>query len=143
MACEITFKDRFVQLNNMQFNRLIDFAIEIAEVSATTTETEFVERMKNRNEGFFWPGRGIEIEEDFPEIVERKFWSRVFFDLSRAIFDRTTGIHTHSFWQSQSIHQAHGTGLLFEYAVRDAEPRWSADTIDRREFDEVVNRRKR
>jgi hypothetical protein len=143
MACEIAFKDRTVQLNNRQFARLIDFAIEIAERTATSNDVPYVERMKKLNNDCFWPGRGIDIEKDFPGVAERKFWSRVLFDTSRAIFDRTVGLHEHSFWQAQAIHQAHGAGLLFECAVRDVEPRWSADTIDRREFDEVINGTKR
>ena len=139
MACRIEFKDRFVQLNNMQFARLIYFAIEVGEGAACDGEIAFVERMKQLNSEAFWPGRGIAIEEDFPNVDERKFWSRVFLDASRAIFDRTIGIHEHEFWQAQAIHQAHATGLLFEYSVREVEPRWSADTVDRREFDRVVN----
>lgn len=139
MACQITFKDEFVQLNNMQFSRLIDFGIEIAEQTRTVHERSFVERMKKMQQECFWPGRGIDIIEDFPETSERKFWSRVFFDTSRAIFDRRIWIHEHSFWQAQSIHQSHATGLIFEHAVREVEPGWSADTLDRREFDKVVN----
>jgi hypothetical protein len=139
MACQIIFKTSFVQLNNMQFDRLINFGIEIAERSACADERPFVERMKKLRNEYFFPGCGIEISRDFPEIVERKFWSRIFFDTSRAIFDRKVGIHEHSFWQAQSIHQSYATGLLFEEAVRDFEPQWSADTLDRREFDKVVN----
>jgi hypothetical protein len=140
MACQITFKEQFVQVNNMQFARLIDFGIELGEQAAEDGERPFVERMKKMRDECFFPGRGIDIDEDFPEISERKFWSRIFFDLSRAIFDRKVGLHDHSFWQAQAIHQAHAAGLIFEYAVRDNEPRWSADTLDRREFDKVVNR---
>ena len=139
MACQITFQDRRVQFNNRQFSRLIDLAIEVAERTATSADAPFIERMKRLDAECFWPGRGIEIEEDFPDATERKFWCRVFFDTSRAVFDRTIGMHQHSFWQAQAIYQAYGTGLLFEYAVRDTEPGWSADTIDRREFDEAVN----
>lgn len=87
----------------------------------------------------FWPGRGIEIEEGFPDPTERKFWRRIFFDTSRAIFDRTIGVHDHSYWQAQAIYHAHGTALLFEYAVRNSEPRWSAVSVDRREFDQTTN----
>lgn len=143
MACQITFKESSVQLNNMQFSRLIDFGIGVAEASAGEAERPFVERMKKMRDECFWPGRGIEIAEDFPEIEERKFWSRVFLDTSRAIFERTVGIHEHSFWQAQAIHETHATGLLFEQAARDVDPRWSADTLDRREFDWVVNGRQR
>jgi hypothetical protein len=138
MTCEITFKDHSVELNNRQFANLIDFAIAIGERSAASGGP-YVDRMKKMRDEFFWPGRGIAIEEDFPDISERKFWSCVFFDASRAIFDRTVGVHEHSFWQARAIHQAHSAGLLFELAVRDTEREWSADTIDRREFDRVVN----
>src|SRR5690242_18745989 len=84
MACQISFKHSFVQLNNMQFSRLIDFGIEIANRSSSDEERQFVERMKRLCDSF-WPGRGIKIEDDFPELPERKFWSRIFFDTSRAI----------------------------------------------------------
>jgi hypothetical protein len=63
----------------------------------------------------------------------------VFFDTSRAIFDRKVGVHEHSFWQAQAIHQTHATGLIFEQAVRDADRKWSADTLDRKQFDKIVN----
>ena len=139
MACQITFKDRWVQLNNRQFGNLVEFAIEVAEASVADSETANVDRMKEMRDERFWPGRGIEIEEDFPDTSERKFWSRVFFDTARAIFERGVGLHEHTYWQAQAIHQAYTTGLLFEFAVRDSEPGWSADTIDRREFDKVVN----
>jgi len=139
MACQITFKDHWVQLNNRQFSNLIAFAIEVAQASVVDSEVVYVDRMKRMRDECLWPGRGIEIEEDFPDIPERKFWSRIFLDTSRAIFEREVGSHEHTYWQAQAIHQAHSTGLLFECAVRDSEPRWSADTIDRREFERVVN----
>lgn len=139
MACEIEFKDRTVRLNNRQFSTLIAFAIEIAECTVAGGESVYLDRMKELNHSCFWPGRGIDIQEDFPDLDERKFWSRVFLDTARAIFDRSIGHHDHSFWQVQAIYQAHGTGLLFEYAVRESERQWSADSIDRREFSRVVN----
>lgn len=141
MACQITFQDRCVQLNNAQFSRLIDWAILIAERTAADSELVFVVRMKQLRDECFWPGRGIDVEEDFPELPELNFWCRVFYETSRAIFDRTVGNHDHSFWQAQAIHQTYSTGQLFEYAVRASEPRWSADTTDRREFDNFVNRK--
>jgi len=139
MACAIRFKEVDVEVNNVQFSRLIDFGIEIADQTAASEERRYVERIKKMRYQCFWPGRGIDISEDFPEIPERKFWSRVFFDVSRAIFDRKVGVHEHSFWQAQAIHQAHAAGLLFERAVRDVEPRWFADTLDGRDFDRIVN----
>ncbi len=139
MACEIEFKGRMVRLNNRQFSTLIAFAIEIAERTTSASDATHLTRMKKMYDECFWPGRGIDIQDDFPDHNERKFWSRVFLDTARAIFDRSIGQHEHLFWQAQAIHQAHGTGLLFEYAVRESERGWSADSIDRREFHQVVN----
>ncbi|HXI69218.1 MAG TPA: hypothetical protein VNN22_02555 [Verrucomicrobiae bacterium] len=128
-----------MQLNNMQFARLIDFGVEIAERLSNAEDRPFIEHMKKLRDESFFPGRGIWIEQDFPSAVEQKFWSRVFLEVSRAIFDKKVGVHEHSFWQAQAIHQAHATGLIFQQAVRAIEPQWSADTLDRREFDKFVN----
>ncbi len=136
MACEIRFKERSVPLNNRQFYRMIDFGVEFAEQTALPEEREFVERMKRMNAECFWPGRGLDIGEDFKEVEERKFWSRTFLDLSRAIFDRRIGIQDYSFWQALAIHQSYAIGLLFEHSVREVESQWDADTLDGRQWKE-------
>jgi len=97
--------------------------------------------MKKLIEEEFWPGRDVELETDFPDLAERKFWSRVFYDTARAILDRKVGIHDDAFWQAQCIWQAYGMGNLFEEAVRSVEPRWMALSVDRIEFERVVNGR--
>ena len=99
--------------------------------------------MARLNEREFWPGRGIRIEEDFPDPEEQKFWSRIFLDTARAVFDRRVGRHEHAFWQAQCIYQAYATGRLFIEAVRDRVGYWFPDTIDHREFDRVVNKTER
>ncbi len=139
MTCEIIFNDRGIQLNNRQFENLINFTLEVAETSALNSETPYISHMKKMRDECFFPGRGIAIEEDFPDVLERKFWSRMFFNTSRAIFERKVGVHEHTYWQAQAIYQAYSTGLLFELAVREFEPQWSAETIDRQEFEKVVN----
>jgi hypothetical protein len=78
----------------------------------------------------FWPGRYVEIETDFPDVAERRFWSRVFYGTARRVFDRKIGNHEHSFWQAQLIWQAYGMGHLFQEAVRSTEPRWMPHSID-------------
>jgi hypothetical protein len=139
MACQISFRQSFIRLNNMQFSRVVDFAIEVAEASANTEERPFVERMKRLRTFDFFPGCVIDVESKFPDVPERKFWSRVLFDTARAIFERRVGLHEYAFWQAQAIYQTYGIGLLFEDAVREVEPRWRADTVDVREFHRVVN----
>ena len=113
MACQITFKERFVQLNNMQFGALIGFGIQVAERTARPEDAPLIARMKRLNSEEFWPGRGFDILADFPDRAEQKFWCRVFFDTSRAIFDRQIGKHEHSFWQAQAIHQAQRHSVAF------------------------------
>ncbi len=143
MASQIAYRDREVLVNNRQFSNLVDFAIETAEKSAGEDAAAWTERMKKLRDVEFWPGRGIDIEEDFPDVEERKFWARVLYDTARGIFTRSTGHHEHEFWQAQAIHQAYASAILFQDSVREVEPRWSAESIDRIEFDEVVNGHKR
>jgi hypothetical protein len=139
MACQITFREREVRLNNRQFSNLIAFTISVAESSRTDDEAQFVERLKRMSDTEFWPGRGIEIETDFPNVAEQKFWCRMFFDTARAICHGEVGATQHRYWQAQASHQAYSTAMLFEDAVRTVEPDWRAATLDRIEFDRVVN----
>jgi|GEM_PF-1362906 len=142
MASQIAYKDQEVPTNNMQFSRLIDFVIQVGRTTAKgSAEERYVDRMSQLHETEFWPGRGIQIEDDFPDIEEQKFWARVFLDTAREIFDRRIGIHEHSFWQAQCIWQAYGAGQLFVAAVRDTDRRWLPDSRDYHEFDLVVNKR--
>ena len=142
MACVIHYKDQNVLANNMQFSSLIEFAIEAGQKTATEgEECRIVGRMIDLRDREFFPGRDLDIEADFPDLNERKFWARIFLNTAREIFDRKVGVHDHSFWQAQRIYQAYGTGLLFEQAARSQEARWVADSIDHREFDRVINRK--
>ena len=136
MACRIVCGEQFVPLNNAQFSLLIDLAIEVGRGSSKDTgESQFVDRMIQMRDETFWPGRGIDLERDFPVLEEQKFWARVFLDTARAIFERRVGRHDQAFWQAQCIWQAYGTGILFQNAVRLKEPAWRADSIDNTEFD--------
>ncbi len=137
MACEIKYGTKEVPLNNSQFYnsqfyRLLDLGLEVAKRTATAADQPFVARMQSLDDNEFWPGRGIDIEADFPDLAERKFWCRVFLDTARAICDRSAGHHEHQFWQALSVWQAYRTDDLFHDAVRVAEPRWEPDTLDGR-----------
>ena len=143
MACTIVFKKSVVWLNNMQFSRLIALALQAARRSSSADEHKFVERMGQMESEEFWSGRGIDISADFPSVEERKFWARVFLDTARLVFDREVGKHEHHFWQAQTIHQAYGVGLLFQNAARQDDPDWRANTVDTREFDQLMNGPKR
>jgi len=142
MSHYISFKDKGQWINNMLFRSLLEFSIETGELQASIEERTYLELMKKRvTDGFFWPGRDVDLEQDFPTIPERKFWSRVFFEIARAIFERKIGVHAQTYWQAQRIYLAYGLGNLFQESVREIEPTWHAETLDNREFDRVVNGR--
>jgi hypothetical protein len=140
MSCRIVYREQYVPLNNAQFSRLIDLAIDVGRGSSQDAqESQCVERMIQMRNETFWPGRGIDLEKDFPVLEEQKFWARVLLDTARAIFERRVGQHDHAFWQAQCIWQTYGAGILFQHAVRSKEPHWCADSIDQLEFDRMVN----
>jgi hypothetical protein len=60
MACQIRFKERLVPLNNRQFDRMIEFGIQIAEQTARPEERPFVERLKRMNAESFFQGRDMD-----------------------------------------------------------------------------------
>lgn len=141
MAGWISYKDESMAFNNRQFSSSISLVVEVAEKMANENEKAFVERVKDEMVTNYYPGLCIDIEKDFPEIEERKFWAIMFYETAREIFDRNIGIHDYSFWQTQRIYQIYGTGDLFVKAVKEVESSWFPDTRDISEFNDWVKRR--
>lgn len=142
MAHQITFGSERVLANNQQFASLFEFAVRVGEESCRTLlDRSHVTRMRKLMDEEFWPGRDVEIERDFPDTAERKFWSSVFYDTARLVFERKIGNHEHTFWQAQCIWQAYGLGRLFQEAVRSNESGWSAPSRDHIDFERIVNGR--
>ena len=104
---------------------------------------QFVDHLKTLVDTEFWPGRGIAIETDFPNVDEQKFWCRMLYDTARSISKGKLGNSEHTYWRAQACHQAYSTAMLFEFAVGTVESDWRANTLDRVEFDRVVNGRER
>jgi len=140
MASFIYFKENEIVFNNSQFRNTITFVSEVARKMATESEIEYVEKMENNVENY-WPGMSFDIETDFPELNEKKFWTKIFYETAREIFERKIGIQDYYFWQTQRIYQIYGTGNVFEKAVREIEPRWTPDIRDYLEFDEWTKNR--
>ena len=130
MGVCFSFKESGFGVSNLLFNRLHGLGLEIAERIATADERQFVEVIKDR---VYWPGRDVDITEDYPTLDEQKFWCRVYFELSRAIFERLVGEHEHQFWQANTIYLSYKLGLLFREAVYDAEKNWYPKTTDGQE----------
>jgi len=137
MACFISFREESLRLNNRSFNNAITFAIETGRgESLSAAENAMLERVaKAVDDGEYWPGRDIELETDFPELEERKFWARLFFDTARAIFDEQVGSKTNKSWRTRMIYVTYSIAHLFVSAVHEHESGWWPNTKDKREED--------
>ena len=140
MAGFIFYKEHEIVFNNRQFNSTITFVSEVARKMANEHELEYVVKMEKYVENYY-SGMCFDIEEDFPEIGEKKFWASMFYETAREIFERNIGMHEYFFWQTQRIYQIYGTGDLFKKAVKEIEPKWYSDIRDYREFDEWINKK--
>ena len=141
MASWIDYKDDSITFNNSQFRSTIRFVLEVAHKIANESELHFINKMNKEMVEDYYAGKSIDIETDFPEVEEQKFWAKMFYETAREIFERKIGIHEYFFWQCQRIYQIYGSADLFTKAVRDVEPRWTPNIRDFNEFNEWVNNR--
>ena len=137
MAGFIFYKDHQIVFNNRQFDNTITFVSQVARKMAKESEMDYVKKMEEHVE-HYWPGMCFDVETDFPDHEEKKFWARMFFETAREIFDRNIGVQDYSFWQTQRIYQIYGSGNVFQKAVREEEPTWTPDITDYREFNDWV-----
>ena len=136
MAININYKANNLGMSNRAFGILVECGIEVAKQGATPEELQFIATMRNKHAQLPY----LDIAKDMPSVPEQKFWSRVFFDTARAIFERKVGAHEHSYWQAQAIYVAYSAGKFFQSVVQDSERGWDPSTIDTREFDRIVNK---
>jgi hypothetical protein len=74
-----------VYVSNRRFDTLIAFVIEVAlSVQPTPEQESFIERLKTAQE-FMYPGFYLVLEEQFPQLSERRFWAAVFSEVARRI----------------------------------------------------------
>ena len=136
MAVNINYKTNNLGMSNRAFGILVEYGIEVAKQGATPEELQFIDTMRHRHAQLFY----LDIAKDMPSVAEQKFWSRVFFDTARAIFERNVGSHEHSYWQAQAIYIAYSAAKFFQAVVQDGERGWEPTTIDTRDFDRIVNK---
>ncbi|MGR3502657.1 hypothetical protein [Pseudaestuariivita sp.] len=107
-------------MSNRHFANLLDFALKIGPRFTASEQDilEFRRMMDLRDDGFFWPGRGLTIEEDFENCEALQFWSKVFFEVAQSVFLREIGNQSNTQWQTQMIFFAMGTANLFLKAAR-------------------------
>ncbi|NSX56418.1 hypothetical protein [Parasulfitobacter algicola] len=142
MACLISFQDTHIQLSNRHFDTLLEFTLEIcARSDLSGAELDEYRRIKDQwDQGLFWSGRGLTIEEDMPDIHQQKVWARMFADTARAIFLRQVGYQGNTCWQTRAIYQAIRVSDLFITAVRVGEKGWYPETQDQIESRELLSR---
>ncbi len=129
MASAISYQDQFFYVSNQRFGLLIEFGLEVGEKSAETdAEKSYVAALRERNNAFY-PGYDLAIEEEFPSRDERKFWSRVFFDLAYLIFRREIGSHDATFWQYSAVGDAYLLARIITRSVQEEELGWHPKTL--------------
>lgn len=129
MASCISYHDQFFHVSNRDFDRLIEFALIVAEkVAATDAEKACVSALHERRTAFY-PGCDFAIESEFPSRDARKFWARIFFDLGHLIFRREIGHHEATFWQCSAVGDAHLLGRMLTRSVQEEELGWHPKTM--------------
>lgn len=133
MASDISLKDQFLWVSNQRLSTLIAFALQVGgEAARADTERGWVEKLRQFEEQA-WPGIGLDLEERFPSVEEKKFWAQVFHDVAHRIFLRQVGNHDVTFWQSSAIGDAYVTARMLTRAVQEVENAWHPDTESTRE----------
>lgn len=114
-----------LHVQNREARGLIEFAIETAQsYEEAASNAEEIRRIADWYGGQFWDGMGIDVAELFPDIVARRFWCRVFFDLARRVFRREMGNRDVNFWQTKYICNAIIVGRMLLQAAKDIDPKW-------------------
>ena len=129
MASTIDYRDQSLTVSNKRFHSLISFAIEVAEdYAATEEECGLVADLEKRADAFY-PGYDFDLLEEFPSLVDRKFWARIFLDLAHLVFLRKIGNQNQLFWQSSFIGDAYWIGRTLVLSVQEEEQAWFPSTL--------------
>lgn len=93
MSSNFTCGTSYFYVSNRRFFALISLAIEVAQgVACSDAELAYVAKLKKFDEDSF-PGIGIDLDQFFVDLAERKFWSEVFLRLAWEFYDRQRGNH--------------------------------------------------
>ena len=132
MSSSISYKDDCLWISNMGFRTVFDFAIEVGRKTVCSPEQiNFVDELERQSEEVFYSGIHVDLAEQFPDLAEKKFWCRVFFDTARAVFMREIGNQEIDFWQTDKIYLLQYVARMLLKAVEDAmNARWSPTTKD-------------
>ncbi len=123
MAGNFTSGGSYFYVSNSRFCGLIELAIEVGDHIALPPQKTYVERLREFHGGI-WPGIGLNLEEQFSELGERKFWSTVFATLAWDYFDRSRGDQSQRGWQVAMIAQCYTLSCMLTQLVNQVEHPW-------------------
>jgi hypothetical protein len=83
MAADFKCGTSYFYVSNIRFRVLIESGIEVGQRLANSTEeVQFVRKLE-RFHGSMFPGLGLDIDEFFTELSERKFWCVVYLNVAQ------------------------------------------------------------
>jgi hypothetical protein len=133
VSSDISLGDQYLWVSNQRFSALLAFALQVGgEAARTDEQRRYVDRLR-QFEGQAWPGIGFDLEEQFPEVAEKKWWASIFHDVARQIFLRRIGHHDVTFWQTSAIGDAYVVARMLTSAVQAVEGAWYPETENTRE----------
>jgi hypothetical protein len=131
----ISVKDQFLWVSNQRLSSLITFALQVGEEMARAAEERsWVEKLR-QFAGQAWPGIDFDLEERFPNVEEKKFWTRVYHNVDQGIFLHQLGNHEVTNWQASAIGDAYVIARMLTRAVQEVETAWHPDKEHCREDD--------
>ena len=130
MSSAIGYRDQFFNVTNQRFENLIEFALEVgSQIADSDQQKLYVESLRDKAKNTYYRGYDLSIETEWPSRDERKFWSKVLFDVAHLIYQRKLGGQDAQFWQYSAIGEAYLFARLISRSVRDEEPGWWPTTL--------------
>lgn len=142
MATDISIGEQYLWVANRRLSSLVAFVLEVGVLTATNAEEQgYVAKLKNWDKTEHYPGCGFDLNERFPNVDEKKFWSRCFFNVARGIFLREIGQQDVQFWQSAAIGDAYIIARMLTSAIqKETRTSWYPDTDDNADAQEHYDR---
>ncbi len=145
MSSDITYRDSFIFVSNRQLFDIISLAIEFAkEITSDPAEQSMIITLKEWYDTESFPGVSFDLEERFPSIEQKKFWSRCFNELGVCIFRR--GVEEASVSSDRSyanlIGNVYVMARLLIRSVQEIEHAWHPEIMadsERRELAGKLN----
>lgn len=128
MSCNIFLGEQNLWICNQQLDRLLKLALRLCDSTTLTDEEKAWVSKLREFDTESWSGMDFDLEERFPTIPEKKFWSVIYHNVARRVFLRELGSHDTTYWQSSVIGDAYFIARLLTSAVQKTEQTWLPKT---------------